>query len=284
MNSALGPVLAMVIGIVGTSVIHLSKGFMRHGIGARSQRIYIVGVIMNFTNPLWVILANRYAPTVFYTSMYGLGLVPLVIFSRLVLKEHLERRQYHGIAIIVLGTLLIGLGNLLGGKPSLYGVDRRLVVTIAVSWLVAAPVVAVMLRHRTIRLQEYFFGVAAGGLAALEALVKGVAQAGPVTSTFLPQSPVMWWLFGASFLGAAGAFGMIQWSYLRHCRASMMGSLYDVAYVLLPLILTTILVDEPVLGVWSVVGMVFLTMGVMQTIRTPAVKGSVQYATETSTQ
>jgi drug/metabolite transporter (DMT)-like permease len=261
----------MLIGVIGTSVIHLSKGFMRHGIGSRSRGMYVIGVIMNFTNPLWVILANRYAPTVFYTSMYGLGLIPLVIFSRLVLKEHLERRQYHGIAIIVVGTLLIGLGNLLGGKPSLYGVDRQLVVAIAVSWLIGAPVVAILVRQRAIRVQEYFFGVAAGGLAALEALVKGVAQAGPVTSTFLPQSPVMWWLFGASFLGAAGAFGMIQWSYLRHCRASMMGSLYDVAYVLLPLILTTILVGDAVLGVWSMTGMAFLTVGVMWTIRTPTV-------------
>ena len=55
MNSSfVGPVVAMLIGIVGTSVIHLSKGFMRHGIGARSRSMYIVGVVMNFTNPLWV--------------------------------------------------------------------------------------------------------------------------------------------------------------------------------------------------------------------------------------
>lgn len=276
----IGPMVAMLIGVVGTSVIHLSKGFMRHGIGARSRSMYILGVLMNFTNPLWVILANRYAPTVFYTSMYGLGLVPLVIFSRLVLKEHLDSRQYRGIVIIVVGTLLIGLGNLMGGKPSLYGVDRRVVGAIAVSWLVGAPLVAILLRHRAVRVQEYFFGIAAGGLAALEALVKGVAQAGPVTSTFLPQSPVMWWLFGASFLGAAGAFGMIQWSYLRHCRASMMGSLYDVAYVLLPLILTTILVGDAVLGVWSLMGMGFLSIGVAQTIRTPAVSPAAIPSTE----
>lgn len=279
-DSFIGSLVAMLIGIAGTSVIHLSKGFMRHGIGARSRGIYTVGVLMNFTNPLWVILANRYAPTVFYTSMYGLGLVPLVIFSRLVLKEYLQPRQYRGIAIIVVGTLLIGLGNLLGGKPSLYGVNRSLVVAIAVTWLVGSPVMAILLRHRTVRVQEYFFGVAAGGLAALEALVKGVAQAGPVTSTFLPQSPVMWWLFGASFLGAAGAFGMIQWSYLRHCRASMMGSLYDVAYVLLPLMLTALLVGEAVLGVWSILGMLFLLIGVAQTMRTPVVKSVVVPAEE----
>jgi multidrug transporter EmrE-like cation transporter len=264
-NEYTGPLIAMGIGVVGTSVIHLSKGFMRRGIAIKSSPVYFTGVIMNFTNPLWVILANRFAPTVFYTSMYGLGLLPLLVFSRYKLGEHLHRRQYRGIGVIVLGTLVVGAGNLLSGKPSLYGADRPLLIWFALTWLIAAPVLSLVVRSFRITLQEYFFGVAAGGLAALEALVKGVAQAGPSGSTFLPESPANWWLFGVSFLGAAGAFGMIQWSYLRSCRASMMGTLYDVSYVVLPLGLTALLVAGASLTPWSVVGIVLLTVGVVET-------------------
>ncbi len=268
MNTAiLGPVVAMLIGVLGTSVIHLSKGLMRHGIGSGSRLAYTAGVLMNFTNPLWVILANRFAPTVFYTSMYGLGLLPLLFFSRAVLGEHLEQRQYRGISVIVLGTLLIGLGNLLGGKPSLYGANRGILLSVAGIWVAGAPVISRLIRRRAVRVQEYVFGVAAGGLAALEAVVKGVAQAGPDGSTFLPQSASAWWLFGISFLGAAGAFGMIQWSYFRRCRASMMGSLYDVAYVTVPLLLTALLVEDAALGIWSIAGMVCLFVGVSETVK-----------------
>jgi multidrug transporter EmrE-like cation transporter len=268
MNPAiLGPVVAMLIGVLGTSVIHLSKGLMRHGIASGSRVAYSAGVLMNFTNPLWVILANRFAPTVFYTSMYGLGLLTLLLFSRAVLGEHLERRQYRGISVIVLGTLLIGLGNLLGGKPSLYGADRMVLLSFAGVWVVGAPVISRLIRRKAVRVQEYVFGIAAGGLAALEAVVKGVAQAGPAGSTFLPQSSSAWWLFGASFLGAAGAFGMIQWSYFRRCRASMMGSLYDVAYVTVPLLLTAILVEDAGLGAWSIAGTVCVSLGVMETVQ-----------------
>jgi drug/metabolite transporter (DMT)-like permease len=259
--------VAMAIGVAGTSVIHLSKGVMRRGIARSSSLIFGVGVLMNFTNPVWVILANRFAPTVFYTSMYGLGLVPLLIYSRLRLDERLSRRQYRGVAIIVVGTLLIGLGNLIGTRGSLYGANGTLLVSIAAGWLIAAPLAAILVRHARVHLQEIVFGVAAGGLAAMEALVKGFAQAGPQGSTFLPQTTLGWWLFGVSFLGAAGAFGMIQWSYLRHCRASMMGSLYDVAYVTIPLVVTMSLVRGASPGIAGVGGIVLLGIGVAVTTR-----------------
>ena len=278
MSDAAAAAIAMAIGVLGTSTIHLSKGMMRLGISRlrssdadrrRAKMVYIAGVLMNFTNPLWVILANRFAPTVYYTSMYGLGLLPLLLFSRSMLGERLHRSQYAGILIIVAGTLLVGAGNMVGGKPSLFGADRTLLVFVAVAWLIGAPLVSILVRRRSVGLQELFFGVAAGGLAALEAVVKGVSQAGAVENTFLPQTVATWWLFGASFLGAAGAFGMIQWSYLRHCRASMMGSIYDVAYVAIPLLLTAAIVDGATLGVWSAVGIAVLAAGVVAVGRAP---------------
>ena len=159
-------------------------------------------------------------------------------------------------------TLLVGAGNLLGKRVSLFTADRTLLIAIAVVWLAASPVGAIALKRRSLPVQEIFFGFFAGGLAALEAVVKGVSQAGEIQNTLLPTDPVGWWLFGASFLGAAGAFGMIQWSYLRSCRASVMGAVYNVAYVALPLLLTALLVDGSRLGPWSIVGLCVLTVGI----------------------
>ncbi len=79
--------IAMTIGFVGTSVIHISKGMMKLGISRmragragdggvrRVSIVYIAGMFANFTTPFWVMPANLFAPTVFYTSMYGTGLV-----------------------------------------------------------------------------------------------------------------------------------------------------------------------------------------------------------------
>ncbi|MCH8550372.1 MAG: hypothetical protein LAT62_00455 [Natronospirillum sp.] len=58
---------------------------------------------------------------------------------------------------------------------------------------------------------------------------------------FLPQAPESWIYFGLSFLGAAGAFLMMQWSYWRHCRASGVVVGYNLMYVTLPLALAGLL-------------------------------------------
>ena len=284
MTELTGALIAMGVGVLGTSTIHLSKGVMRLGLvrlrtaeanKRRASMVYTAGILMNFTNPFWVILANRFAPTVFYTSMYGLGLLSLVVFSRYKLHERLHGSQYVGILIIIVGTLLVGFGNLMGGKASLYGANSGFLITVAILWLVLTPLFAVVLRRGSVGLQELYFGLTAGGLAALEAMVKGVSQAGAVSNTFLPQTTFGWWLFLASFLGAAGAFGMIQWSYLRHCRASLMGSVYDVAYVGMPLLLTAAIVEGAGLGVWKVAGLIVLIVGVLMVGRRGATERRV---------
>lgn len=49
----------------------------------------------------------------------------------------------------------------------------------------------------------------------------------------------------------------------------MMGSIYDVAYVAVPLLLTTAIVDGATLGVWRGVRIAVLGAGVVAVGRTP---------------
>ncbi|TVQ38739.1 MAG: hypothetical protein EA384_08390 [Spirochaetaceae bacterium] len=278
----------MLIGIAGTSIIHLSKGVMKHGVerlractiaasasgdsatGApvppgglrrRARVIYAAGVAMNFTNPLWVIVANRFAPTVYYTSMYGAGLVSLLLFSRLVLHERLDRRRLFGAMVVIAGTLLVGFSRIVTPVPAMYFANRTRVLLAAGCWALAAPLVGLLSRRGSLTLQELLFGLFGGGLASLEAVLKGVAQSGAAGSTFLPQTGANWWVFAVSFAGAAGAFGMIQWSYLRRCRVSIMAAAYDVSYVALPLLLVPLAFSGERLGMLPVAGLVVLGIG-----------------------
>lgn len=269
---AAGALIAMAIGVLGTSVIHLSKGVMKLGISrlkaasdgvSGGSFIYAAGIAMNFTNPLWVIAANRFAPTIYYTSMYGLGLITLLLFSRFVLRERVSARQVAGVAVITLGTLVIGLFEFTRDPPSLYGASRFRVVLVAGLWLTAAPLAALFVRRRAVALQEVAFGIAAGGMAALEAVVKGVAQAGALENTFLPRGGANWTLFILSFLGAAGAFGMIQWSFLRGCRASMMGAVYTATYAAVPLMIVPFLLGTAGVSPGCLAGIGLLALGAL---------------------
>ncbi len=297
-SATFGIGVALVVGVIGTSVIHLSKGVMKLGIvrmredkgrelantgaptlAGKGRSIYIAGMLMNFTNPLWVIVANRFAPTVYYTSMYGLGLVSLLVFSRLVLGEHLDRRRITGAMVVVLGTLLIGAARIVSPASPLFLANRTTVLVIAGAWALAAPAVARLMRGAPIPAQELMFGLLGGGLAALEAVLKGVSQSVDGAASFLPGAGPDWWIFAVSFLGAAGAFGMIQWSYLRRCRVAIMAASYDVSYVALPLLVTAVAVSGERVNALSVLGLLvlgtgaFLTQGTAASLEPASVEG-----------
>lgn len=287
-GSPAGIAVALILGVFGTSVIHLSKGVMKLGIvrmrarkaqvaapearpvlAGRSRSIYLAGMLVNFTNPLWVIIANRFAPTVYYTSMYGLGLVSLLVFSRFILGEHLDRRRIGGALIVVIGTLLIGAARLSSPASPLFLANRTTVLVIAGAWALAAPAVARFMKGAPIPVQELLFGLLAGGLAALEAVLKGVSQSTDGAASFLPGAGPDWWIFGVSFLGAVGAFGMIQWSYLRHCRVAIMAASFDVSYVALPLLVTALAVSGERVNALSILGLVVLGTGAFLTQGNP---------------
>ena len=282
--------IAMAIGFVGTSVIHMSKGMMKLGISRmraprgsddgtrRVSILYLAGMIANFTTPFWVMLANLFAPTVFYTSMYGTGLVALLLFSRCVMKEELNGRHYLGAAVIIVGTGVLGAGEIVGTPAALNWDQFGALLVVVGVWVTGTLVAALVTRGGRITLQEVVFGVAAGGLAALDALLKGIAQRGAGGATFIPATTEGIVLLLGSFVIAAGAFGMIQWSYLRHCRASVMGTIYDIAYVGLPVALFALLRPDHGVTVFNAGGLLTLIIGATLIQTAPAVNRALTAA------
>lgn len=269
--------IAMLIGLVGTSVIHVSKGLMKLGlmrlrpasepdsgtVVRRGRAIYLCGIFANFTTPFWVMIANLFAPTVFYTSMYGLGLVSLLLFSHCVLKEHYNRTQILGAGVIILGTAMLAGGEI-AGHPAMLGRSHVApLLVIAGSWIVVAIPSAMIARSSRLAFQETLFGLFAGGMAALDALLKGVAQQYDGTPRFIPTDPIAIAILVASFLFAAGAFAMIQWSFLRRCRAGMMGSVYDLSYIGVPVLLFAALRPEYGLSLANMAGIITLALGAL---------------------
>jgi hypothetical protein len=59
---------------------------------------------------------------------------------------------------------------------------------------------------------------------------------------------------------------MIQWSFLRSCRASVMGAIYTTTYVALPLIITAIVVPDASISAGGVVGIAVVAAGALLTI------------------
>lgn len=245
-----GNLVAMLLGVASSGTLHISQALMRLGISrlrsgdrrATTRLLYALGLLLNFTAPFWVMAANLFADTLWFTSMFATGMVALLMFSVWVLKEPINRWQILGAVGIVIGTILIASAGFSGSTGERTGFSLELLLAASLFWLVVMPMAALLTRHQVLTIQEVIFGLAAGGFLALDALWKSLAQQRVDGSVgVLPQGLEAWALLGVSFLGAAGAFLMMQWSYWRHCRAAGVMVGYNLMYVTLPLSLAGIL-------------------------------------------
>lgn len=144
--------IALVIAVIGSVLIHLSQGLMKLAILRRQQgdqssgrrKLYLAGMLLNFSAPLWVILANRFAPTVIFTSVYAVGLLALLWFSCWKLGLALRRRDIAGALLLTLGAMLLAMGSIQNGlsemsqlniAPMWWLLALLCVLVIPVAWL-----------------------------------------------------------------------------------------------------------------------------------------------------
>jgi len=112
--------LVILLGVISTIQTHLAKALERQGIDvfeqvkARLQRngnkiagcirkpvIYTIGFILNHTVFIWAILAQPYGPPALFTSMFGVGLVFMLLYAIMVMKEKIAPVEIWGIAAVL---------------------------------------------------------------------------------------------------------------------------------------------------------------------------------------
>ena len=237
--------IVLTIGLVGSLTVHLSQGLLKLAIlrraeargGGNNRPLYGIGLILNFSAPLWVIVANRFGPTVLYTSMYATGLLGLILFSCWKLNRPLRTAEIFGAILVIVGSAIVVLGYTRAG---ITGMEAT-----APGWLLGVGLLLALILLPGVRLAERWralptglvMGAFGGAFLALDSLLKGVAQAEGGTGGFLPVSSLGWTLFGISFLGAAAALGMTQWAHAKHQPPTATIAAYDAAYVALPVLI-----------------------------------------------
>jgi len=267
-------VVALAIGVVGSTVIHLSQGLMRWGIQLKrrseddpgpGRRVWIVGVALNFTAPLWVILANRFGPTTLYTSMYAVGLIVLLAFSRWKLDRVIHPLEVWGALLLIGATALLGIDGMRGPPVSMGQVPAWPLLTLGAVALVLIWPLGILTRHAPRLPTGLLFGALGGTFLALDSLLKGVAQFDTGSAAFLPGTAAGWTLFLLSFVGAGAALGMTQWAHLRSAPPSQTIAGYDAFYVAIPILLVPSMVALPEAGIsllcWS--GLAGISAGLM---------------------
>jgi uncharacterized membrane protein len=280
MNNAL---LVIVLGILSTTQLHLAKAMQRQGIevfdriqarlkrtgeelpgDARKPAIYVVGVALNQLEFIYPILAQPYGPPALFTSMFGMGLVALMFYAALVMKESIGRLEVIGSGLIVAGTLTVGVENLWRQDYDRFQMDVGAMLT-ALLIVLGLAILAMVLVYKRGSMNQIglAFGLSAGALGGLDPFLKGVGQNLGGTPGFLPRTVPGMILFLSSFVIGFLAFATTQVGFARKARASVLVPAYDSAYVVLPVLLQLLLLPSYRLYWTTVLGIGSIVLGIM---------------------
>ncbi|MBN2199849.1 MAG: hypothetical protein JW747_08390 [Candidatus Aminicenantes bacterium] len=292
-----GHVAAMAYGVLGTVLYHVSKGMQRQGIEAvswifftrkkagaavrprpssKSTALYTAGFILNNSLGLFAILANRHAPASYFTSMFGLGVIALMLYSGLILKEPTRPLQYAGASVLAVGTLLLGYDGILRDQLSMAGIDLP-----AFGLVTGLTLAAVVLflgpahRSRNLVLLCVFYGLLTGLAASLDPVLKGIGQSLGGGARYLPRLPWGWFFFLLSFVFATLSFAASQWIFSRGGRASVLIPSQNFSYVVYPLLIQGIALPGFRLTALTAGGLAVTCLGfVLMQIWTPKTAGA----------
>ncbi|MBD3230402.1 MAG: hypothetical protein GF329_19640 [Candidatus Lokiarchaeota archaeon] len=204
--------------------------------------IYLIGLALNQTPALWAMLSNMFSGgnSTYYTSMYGVGLVVLMIYSALVLKENISKMEYIGASILCIGTIILGLELIFRPSMSSYDMNYQVfIIFLIVYSIISGILITFAYKNKSSLLIGIVFGVVSGSLGCLDPLFKGLGQSFGVEITgFLPDltNPIAVTIFILSFVFGFGAFLVTQWGFAKKSEASVLVPSYNAAYLTLPVL------------------------------------------------
>ncbi|MGV9174199.1 MAG: hypothetical protein ACOC35_16750 [Promethearchaeia archaeon] len=275
--------VAILLGILSHSLLQLAQCMERHGIeiykkifarlkkkeyeiegGMKKPTIYLVGVALNQTPPLWAFLVGLTgAPMSYYTSVFGIGLIVTVLYSSRILNEKLQTIEYYGAAVIAIGTLLLGIDAIFRPNMSMAEVN-----TVSAFLFIGVIIIfgSIGMAFSVIRDSKLaigiIFGLFSGSIGSMDPVFKGIGQ-NYEFSGGIPISPVGWIIFILSFGLGALAFFITQWGFSKKADASTVIPCYASAYVATPLLIQVFALPGFDLNLLVLVGLAITVIGII---------------------
>ena len=167
-----------------------------------SNRTWLLGIILTTAQWYIALLAMPLLPLSLFSSLMGVNLAILVVFSHFYLKEPVKRTELVGIVAIIAGVIVLGLAaKKLGGKITLsemiayFTKPRAVIYTV----LLLAGVVGPIVYSRTKKSAhgDIAFGLASGFLLAIgqiysKAFMSGFNEGQSLAAT---ATTFLWWIF-----------------------------------------------------------------------------------------
>jgi drug/metabolite transporter (DMT)-like permease len=266
--------LGLIFGILNTLVLHLAKGMERHGIEIFSRKksfkekgkkplIYIIGFALNNTVFIWQILGTSFASAAVFSSVFGLGLILLMVYSRYILHEEITSPELLGAVLIVTGTTMVGFFYLI--EPPVTGNVSYVNFFILLIIIIILFSILIGFSWKTKIAVAFIFGAVAGTLGGTDNVLKRI---GLSSNNFLEvmagllQLNLDSFIFLFSFL--AGLFAMIltQIGFAKGADASKLVPMYNSLYIVAPVLFELLIVEGASISIGIILSIVVIIVGV----------------------
>lgn len=287
--------LTVLLGLINTIAIHLSKAMQDHGIRlfkknrdhiinqgntysfSRDLRkiftkrtkiymwIYLGGVLLNQTPIIWGTIATKFGRAPYFTSVFPIGMLILFYYSKKVMHDKIPRTQMYGITAVLGGTMLIGLENILRVPDNNHLDYTAAWITIAIIFILSAVGIIFALKIKSTALIGIVFGAVGGIMGSLDPILKDIGQEIGTSngSSFLPATLPGWILFLLSLLMGTFSFFLTQWAYSLDAKAPLMTGFYNTFFLSFPMMLYLIIDSTFHMTFLSVLGLLLNIGGII---------------------
>ncbi len=185
MAFSLESILGLSLGILAYISLYLGKGIQKYAIEGYKDRgkysgkgkntgIWIFGTLLTSAYMFIQWIALFFAPINLIAPIEGLGLIVLVAFSYYILKESISKFQMGGIALIIIGTILI---TLLSSNPSdvtFSTLNVELFILISLVIIIIEIIILLATKYYKLKAIGLIFGLIAGTFMAFQTVSKRI--------------------------------------------------------------------------------------------------------------
>lgn len=272
----------IILGIINSCILHLARALQKMGIhsfdrfrqhlfGRTSETkeksrhyIYILGIFLSNICVVFVIIAGRIGTISYFTAMYGIGMFPMLIFTRFVMKESSGLQNWIGVALIITGSYIMNMGAKNSKAIDMDNVKLNSLLIILLAIAIISPLIINWGKKSGLLWKDALSaGFIAGLIASLDPILKASGQHYGAGSGFLPVQPLGWLLFMLSFAATTSALLITQHAYSRKVYASQLIPYYNVAYIIMPIFMQMLIIPSYKPVKFDLYGIIVIVMGII---------------------
>ena len=269
------------LGIIFSIILHFARSLQRLGIDSydrllanisgktpheklsKNDLVYILGIVLSNACVVFVILATRYGTISYFTAMYGIGLLPMLLFTRYVMHEKTSFHNWLGIIIIIIGSFLLGIAARDSKPVVMEMVKLTNFIYLLLAVIILTPIlIKIAIRSKHIFIDAMISGLIAGLIACLDPILKATGLNFSFHSGLFPTHPVGWFFFMLSFAASTASLLITQHAYSRRVNASQFIPHFSATFIAMPIFIQMIILPDYLPGTLEIIGLAVIISGI----------------------